>query len=199
MASLSCLVVARSVVTVIGVVPRQLGLQWTSQCSSGVFVRVALAFLPALCWRYHQHRAVVFTGVAPASLSVLVGIFALIALDLSPTLHPRCRYYCKLASTPSRCNRDTSAYVALSLCSLTSSVVFVAITGAVPWRLGLHIRPILHWWFLLALRRHHHPRCTGVLASIVLLSFSGVVLALSPMLHWPLCPHCAGIAPSIAN
>jgi hypothetical protein len=68
MASLSCLVVARGVVTVLGIIPWQLGLQWTSQCSTGDFVRVALASLPALRWQYHQHCAVIFTGIAPASL-----------------------------------------------------------------------------------------------------------------------------------
>ncbi len=108
-----------------------------------------------------------------------MGIFALIALNLSPTLHPHCRKHCKLASAPSQCNRDTSAYMALSLCLLTLSVVFVAVTGAVPWQLSLHVQPILHWWFLPALHRRHCPRCAGILASIALSSF--------PALRW--CCH----------
>jgi hypothetical protein len=67
------LVVACGVITVLGIVPRQLGLQWTGYCSTGVFVGVALASLPALRWQYHQYYTVVFTGVAPAPLPALHG------------------------------------------------------------------------------------------------------------------------------
>jgi hypothetical protein len=156
--SLSCHVVAHGVVTVLGIVPCQLGLQWTSQCSTGIFVSNALASLPALCWRYHQYCAVVFTRVAPASLPALHGHLC----NLSPPLHPHCHKHCKLASAPSQCNRDMSAYMALSSCSLLSSVVFVIITSAVPRRLGSHVRPILRWWFCW--------HCTGVLARVALAS-----------------------------
>jgi hypothetical protein len=186
MASLLCHVIAHDIVTV---------LQWASQCSTGVFVGVALASMPA-------SRTIIALLFLPALRQYhcvrCVGIFALVALDLSPTLHPCCHKHCELASAPSQCNCDTSAYMASSLCSLTLSVVFVAITGAVPQHLGLHVQPILRWWFMPVLRRHPCPRHAGVRARIPLL-FAGVALALSPKLHWPLCPHCAGIAPSIAN
>ncbi len=153
----------------------------------------ALVSLSALHWHPCLHCAGGITSIVLLSSPALhrhhspcrMGIFALITLDLSPTLHPCCHYYCELASAPSQCNRDTSAYVALSLCSLTSSVVFVAVTGAVPWQLGLHVRPILRWWFLSALRRRHHLRCAGVLASITLLSF--------PALFWHCHQRCIGL------
>jgi hypothetical protein len=73
MASLLCLVVACGVVTVLGIIPRQLGLQWTGRCSIGNFVGIALASLPASRWQYHQLCAVIFTGIAPASLPALHG------------------------------------------------------------------------------------------------------------------------------
>jgi hypothetical protein len=72
--------------------------------------------------------------------------------------------------------------VALSLCSLSSSVVFVTVTGAVPRGLGLHVRPILRWQFC----RH----CTGVLACVALASLQA--------LRCHLCRHCAGIVTHIA-
>ncbi len=165
--------------------------------------------LSALRWHPCLHCAGSITSILLSSSPALhrhhcpCCVGTLIALDLSPTLHPHCRYYCELASAPSRCNRDTSAYVALSLCSLTLSVVLVAVTGAVPWRLGLHVRPISRWWFLSALHRCHHPRCAGILASIVLLSFQAlcwrchqccvglfalITLALPPALQTNICP-----------
>jgi hypothetical protein len=92
----------------------------------------ALASLSALCWRSCPHCTVGITSIALSSSPALrwclcschVGTFALVALDLSPLLHPRCHQYRKLASAPSRGNHDTSAYVALSLCSLLLPVVF---------------------------------------------------------------------------
>jgi hypothetical protein len=110
-----------------------------------------------------------------------MGICALIALDSSPTLHPRCHKHCKLASTLSRCNRDTSAYVASLLCSFFSSVVVVAVTSAVPWQLGSHVQPILRWWFCRC--------CTGVIARVVLASLQA--------LHCQ-CRHCAGVVTNVA-
>jgi hypothetical protein len=97
--------------------------------------------LPALRWQYHQHCAVIFSGIA-GHCPRCMGIFALVTLDSSPTLHPRHHQHCKLVSAPSRHNRETSAYVALSPSSLSPFVVFVAVTGAVPQRLGLHVRSI---------------------------------------------------------
>jgi hypothetical protein len=138
-------------------------------CAGGI-TSIALSSSPALRWHHCLCRG---------------GIFALITLDLLATLHPRCRKHCNLASAPSRCNRDTSAYVALPLCSLTSSVVFVAITGTVPWRIGLHVRLISRWWFLPALRRRPCPHCAGILASIALSSL--------PVLHWHCHQRCAGL------
>ncbi len=147
----------------------------------------ALVSLSALRWHPCLHCSGGITSIALLSSPALrqrhcphcMGIFALVTLDLSPTLHLRCHKHCEPASAPSQCNRDMSAYVALSSCSMTLSVVFVAITSAVPWQLGLHVRLILHWWFLPALRTRHCPRCAGILASIALLSF--------PALRW--CCH----------
>jgi hypothetical protein len=73
----------------------------------------------------------------------------------------------------------------LSLCSLMLSVVFVAVTSAVPWQLGLHVWPISRWWFLPALCRHHCPRRAGIRASIALLSF--------PALRWRCHQRCIGL------
>jgi hypothetical protein len=139
----------------------------------------ALVSLSVLRWHPFMHPAGGITSIVLSSSPALrrrhcphcMGIFALIVLDLSPTLHLRCHKHCKLASAPSQRNHDTSAYMALSLCSLRLSVVFVAVTSAIPWQLGLHVQPILRWWFLTALRRHHCPCRAGVLASIVLSSF----------------------------
>jgi hypothetical protein len=100
-----------------------------------------LVSLPASHWRYHQHCTVIFSGVV-CHCPCCIGIFALVVLDSSPASHPHCCQHCKLASAPSQHNRETSAYVALSPSSLLSSVVFVAVTGAVPRQLGLHVRPI---------------------------------------------------------
>jgi hypothetical protein len=138
--------------------------------------------LPALHWRYHQHCAVDFTGIAPASLPASRGHLCPCCAGLVTTFHPYPHKHCKLASAPSRCNRDTSVYMVLSLCSLLSSVVFVAVTGTVPQQLGLHVRPILRWWFF--------RRCAGLLARVML----GSLQALRCCLCW----HCAGIVTNIA-
>jgi hypothetical protein len=150
----------------------------------------ALVSLVALRWHPCLHYAGGITSNALLSLPALrwrhcprcMGIFSLVALDLSPTLHPRCRKHCELASALSRCNRDMSAYVALSLCSLSLSKFFVAVTGAVPWQLGLHVQPIL--------RRRFCRRCAGVLAHVALASLQA--------LHCRLCWHCTGIVTNVA-
>jgi hypothetical protein len=145
----------------------------------------------ALRWRPCLHRAGGITSIALLSSLALhrrhcprcMGIFALVALDSSPVLHLHCRKHCKQASAPSRCNRDTSAYAALSLCSLLLSVVFVAVTGTVSRQLGFHVRPISRWWFC--------RRCAGVLTRIALASLQA--------LHCCRCRHCAGIITQIAR
>ncbi len=114
-----------------------------------------------------------------------VGIFAFVELNLSPTLHPHCRKHCKLASAPSRCNCDTSAYVALSLCSLTSSVVFVTVTGAIPWQLGLHAWPILRWWFCWC--------CAGVITRVALAFLQALRCCLLLALRWHCHQCCIGL------
>jgi hypothetical protein len=175
---------ARGIVSVILIIPRQLGLQWTGRCITGLVSLLALRWHPCL------HRAGGITSIALLSSPALrwrhcprcVGIFALIMLDLSPTMHLRCRKHCELASAPSRCNCDTSVYVALSLRSLSLSVVFVAVTGTVPQQLGLHAQPILHWWFC----RH----CADVLARVALASLQALCCCL--------CRHCAGIVTNVA-
>jgi hypothetical protein len=60
-------------VAVTGVLPQQLGLQWSGQCSAGIFVGIALASLPALCWHHCQHHAVIVAGVMPASSPLSCG------------------------------------------------------------------------------------------------------------------------------
>ncbi len=150
---------------------------------------VALVSLSALRWHPFLHHAGGITSIVLSSSPALrwhhclhcTGIFALIALDLSPTLHPHCHKHCKLVSASSRCNRDTSAYMALSLCSLSLSVVFVAVTGAVPWQLGPHVQPILRWWLC--------QSCAGVLACVTLASLQALRCQ---------CQHCAGIVTNVA-
>ncbi len=150
----------------------------------------ALVSLLALRWHPCLHHASGITSIALLSSPALrrhhcprcVGIFALVALDLSPTLHPHCHKHCKLASAPSQCNCDMSAYVASSSCSLLSSVVFVAVTSAVPRQLGLHVRPISRWQFC--------QHCAGVLARVALVSLQAS--------RCRLCRHCAGIVTNIA-
>ncbi len=81
-------------VAVPGVVPRQLGLQWSGQCSIGVFASVVLASLPTLCCSHCQHCAVVIADIAPASLPLscgrichcCAGIVALVTPALLPAL-----------------------------------------------------------------------------------------------------------------
>jgi hypothetical protein len=136
---------------------------------TGILACIALAVSPVLCCCLHRH------------CQPRMGMFALVALDSSPALHPHCRKHCKLASAPSRCNCDTSAYVALSLCSLSLSVVFVAVTGAVPWQLGSYVQPILCWWFC--------QRCTGVIAWVALASLQASHCR---------CRHCTGIVTNVA-
>jgi hypothetical protein len=64
---------------------------------------------------------------------------------------------------------------------LLSSVVFVAVTGAVPWQLGSYVWPILHWWFCRC--------CTGVIARVALSSLQA--------LHCQ-CWRCTGFVTNIA-
>ncbi len=150
----------------------------------------ALVSLLVLRWHPCLHRAGSITSIVLSSSPALrwrhcprcMGIFALVVLDSSPALHPR---YCKqrkLASALSQSKRDMSVYVVLSSCSLLLSVVFVAITGAIPWQLGLHVQPILRWWIC--------RRCTGLLARVALASLQA--------LHCHLCQRCAGVVTHVA-
>jgi hypothetical protein len=112
------LVIARGFVPVLGILPWQLCLQWSSQCSAGVSANVVLASLPPLRWCHCQHCAVVVAGVVPALLPLLRGhhcscctsVVDLVAPVLPPALQ-------KLASTQSGCSCNTSALVALLPCS----------------------------------------------------------------------------------
>jgi hypothetical protein len=160
-----------------------------SNLVSNGLVNAALVSLAALRWHPCMHHPGSITSIALLSSPALrrrhclrwVSIFALVKLDLSPPSHPSCSKHCKLASALSRCNCDTSEYVASSSYSLPLSVVFVAVTGAVPRQLDLHVRSILHWWFC----RH----CAGVLARIVLVSLQAW--------HCCLCRRCAGIVTNV--
>ncbi len=146
--------------------------------------------LSALRWHPCLHCAGSITSIVLSSSLALrrrhclhcIGIFALVVLELSPTSHLHCRKHCKLATALSQCNRDTSAYVALSLCSLSTSVAVVAVTGTVSWQLGLDVQQILHWWFC--------QRCAGVLARVALASLQA--------LRCCLCQHCTGVVTNVA-
>ncbi len=61
-------------------------------------------------------------------------------------------------------------------------MVFVAITGTIPWQLGLDVWPILRWWFCRC--------CAVVLAHVALASLQA--------LHCCLCRRCAGIVTNVA-
>ncbi len=151
-------------------------------CCNGILACIALAVSPVLRCCLHHH------------CQPRMGICALVALDSSPALHPHCHKHCKLVSTPSRCDRDTSAYVASLLCSLSSSVVVVA---PFPGNLALMSGQSCAGGFagiaqasLPGLRWRPCKHCTVN---------AGIALALSPMLPWPLYPHCSGIASILAN
>jgi hypothetical protein len=167
--------------------PQRLFLQWSGQCSAGIFVGVALASLLASCWCHHQHCAVVFAGTVPAWLPLSHGIITLIALVLVPSLHPRCCQHHKLASAQSGCSCDTLALMvllpSLPVASLQYPALFpgnLAFGG--PANAALEFMPALRWSPCL--------HCAGVIASIVLLSLL--------VLHQHCCPCCVGVFALIA-